>query len=202
MIGGYYAPHLGVSLPRPLVIASLPGGRGDEVAHAVASMTGLPLAHLDVHLMHRTGRGLARDVQAHGLPHMQREKAEVVQAALHRAPHPVIALGDVSVMSPRAWGAVIQTAETLYIEWTELEMLTLLGQVSPMKRRQYWQLTEYSFDGFDDVARCFSASQAMLRGCQHIVQGCGRSSLELARDVMTLLNLTSPDSVIPVRDEV
>ena len=202
MIGGYYDSHLGVSLPRPVVIASLPGGRGDEVAHAVASMTGLPLAHLDVHLMHRTGHGLARDVQVHGLPHMQREKAVVVNAALRRTPHPIVALGDVSMMSPHAWDTVLRSAETVYIEWTELEMLALLGQVSAMKRRQYWQLTEHTFDGFDEVSCCFSASQVVLNECKHILQGRGRSSLELARDVMALLDLTSPDPVNPARPKV
>ena len=191
MMGGYYESHTGVHLSRPLITASLPGGRGDEVAHALASMTGLPLAHVDVHLMHRTGMGLASDVQSKGLNAMQIEKTKVLHAAMQRTPHPIIALGDVSVMAPSVWEEVRRSADTLYVEWSDLEMLSLLGQVSAMKRRQYWQLAEVSFDGFDDVTRCFSASRAVLRECHQILSGRGRSSLELAGDVMQMMNLTT-----------
>ena len=199
MMGGYYDTHVGVTLARPLVIASLPGGRGDDVAQCVASMTGLPFAHLDEQLMHRTGRSLAREVQESGVARQQHEKTHVVRRALARMPRPVIALGDVTLLAPEVWTQVVQSTETVFIDWSDLELWALLDQVSPMKRRQYWQLSSGPFDGFEAVSHAFADSLAALRRSTHVVSGRGRSSSQLARDLMVLLHLTSSDSVIPVR---
>ena len=79
-------------------------------------------------------------------------------------PRPVIALGDVTLLTPEVWTQVVQSTETVFIDWSDLELWALLDQVSPMKRRQYWQLSSGPFDGFEAVSHAFADSLAALRG--------------------------------------
>ena len=184
----YYGHHLGIALDRPLVIASLPGGRGDDVAYAIASLTGIAVHHIDEQLMHRLGAGLTESVTQLGLDTVQRKKQIVLQQALERTPTPIIALGDVSLVTEATWNQLHTQTDVVSINWSDLELLSTLKDPSSGMRRQYWQLSD-TIATLMDITRRFGPQKIQLRACEHPVTGQGRTALALAQSIAHHLRL-------------
>ena len=188
----YYGHHLGITLRRPLVIASLPGGRGDDIAYAIASLTGVAVHHIDEQLMHRLGEGLAQSVTRLGLNALQHRKSEALDRVLKRQPIPIIALGDVSLLTESTWTQLQSDADVVSILWSNLELLSRLQQPTPAMKRQYWQLTD-SISHLVDIPYRFDQQTARLQACKHPLNGQGRTALTLAQAIIDHLQLDPED---------
>lgn len=185
----YYAHDLGVALDRPLVIASLPGGRGEDVAYAIASLTGLPVSHIDEQIMHRVGTGLTRSVLTNGYEKVEERKRHCISNALGRVPYAVIALGDISLLSEATWNELHNHADVVGIHWSDLELLPTLKSPTPRMHRQYWQLYRQTIEHLIDITTHFGRQKAYLRACEHQVEGRGRGALAIAQEVIKQLAL-------------
>ena len=180
----YYSPHHGVVLPRPLLIGALPGARGDDVAHAIASLTGLPVDHLDAQLMHQSGRALSDDVRTFGKDAIIQRKDARLHQLINRALPSVIALGDTSLISAATWRRISANADTVYIWWQPVEYRAFLEDISAMKRRQFWQLNGAIPTQYHDIKQHFKDCLSVLEGCAVTLPGRGRSAMDIAREIV------------------
>ena len=185
----YYGYHLGLTLKRPLVIASLPGGRGDDVAYGIASVTSIPVTHIDERIMHRLGTDLASYVVANSTRQVISHKEYFTASALQRTPHSIIALGDLSLVSESCWAQINGNADVVGIQWTNLELLSALKHPNKTLKRQYWQTCGEPIEHLSQIEVAFAEQKQALRQCQHLFDGMGRSAAAIAREVIEHLGI-------------
>lgn len=128
----YYDPSPGRPLPRPLALTGFLGARVGSVAGALSATTGHPLFDLVRAVEHHAGCTVDELVLREGVGELRRLERALLPPALERAPPPVIALGEGTLLDPELRGLVCRAAHLVYLR---MDLPTTVASVTAQVQR-------------------------------------------------------------------
>ena len=124
----YYSPHATHALARPLVLTGFVNHVTSRVAHAAASLSGIPLRSLDELIEHALGGSAHQVIRRAGLGAWRdREDCELAKA-LRDLPAPIIAAGEGTLARSNNLDLVLQHSDLVYLYLPADDACQLAGQ--------------------------------------------------------------------------
>lgn len=185
---GYYDPHPLLHLRQPVVLAGLPGARHRQVAHAVASRTGISFADLDRWIEHEAGSSLWDLVTQRGKDALREIEGRLLDRALRSQPAPVIALGDATLLEPTNLARVM--AESTFVH-VRLDLAGAYWQVRRHEEehgRAWNPFVPSPVSDIADLRPLYQRLEPLLRRARLTLEAAGRHPSDLASELIERLH--------------